>query len=159
MPKARGAGSLAGTVSPRDAMTGKGQILRFVGVAAVVVLAVYAVILDRAWHEYNIDGEIVNTYFPLAMALRDYERDNRSPAKEVRWLMPHYIAKIPSSRFADTVEYAVINDGKGWQISIHSRALSPPRVYLYRSTGKLSVEEEKRLVERDSHSEMTILRE
>jgi len=127
-------------------------------VAIVMLVAMFTVGMYRGWHEYQVEGEIQNTFFSLAKALHDYERDNRSPAQNLTQLVPHYISQLPTSRLADPVEYSVINGGKGWQFSIHSHVLSPPRLYCYRSTQKFTADEEKRILSR-SHDMLTVLRE
>jgi hypothetical protein len=78
----------------------------------------------------------------------DDENHHGSPATNLTQLVPEYISQLPSSRLAGSVEYSVIDDGKAWQFTIHSRALSQPRLYGCRSTQKFSADEERRVPRR-----------
>jgi hypothetical protein len=140
-------------------MLAKKLIFRFITAAVIVFLAGCALTLYRSWSEYTAEAKIQNAFFPLAQALCRYEDDFRSPARSLKQLLPHYISQIPTSRLADSVEYAVIDDGQAWQLTIHSRALSPPRLYLYRSTNKLTPDEQRRVVGENPHGMLVVLRE
>jgi len=139
-------------------MPGAKPIFRLVVVATIVMVAVFAVGVYRAWHQYKVEVEIQNTFFPLAKALHDYEGDYRSPARNLTQLVPHYISQLPTSRFAAPVEYSVIDGGKGWQFSIRSCTLSQPRLYCYRPTQKFTPDEENRILN-TRHDMLTVLRE
>ncbi len=102
--------------------------------------------LYRAWHGFAVEDEIHGTFFPVVRALADYEYDHGSPASALAKVVPDYIAQLPSSRLADSVEYSVIGGGKAWQLSIHSHALHEPRVYCCRSTHRFTADEEQRVV-------------
>jgi hypothetical protein len=139
-------------------MSLKRSILIFVAVAFLVVVAVFAVGFYRAWHVFAVEDQIHGTFFPVVKALDDFERDHHSPATNLTQLVPAYLPQLPSSRFADSVDYSVIDDGKAWQLSIHSRALSQARLYCCRSTQKFTADEERRVVQR-YHGYWTVLRE
>jgi len=140
-------------------MTTKLPIRRFLIVMAIALLVGCAAILYRGWGKHNVETDIQNTFFPLAMALRSYQADYRSPAENLRRLVPHYISRIPSSRFADAIECSVIDDGREWQLSIRSRAFAQQRLYLYRSTQKLTPDEAERVLEPTPHGMLFVLRE
>jgi len=132
----------------------------FLSVAAVVIVAaaLFAVSFYKHIHTFAVEDQIHGTFYPVAKALYDFEHDHNSPATNLTQLVPGYIAQLPSSRFADSVDYSVIDDGKAWQLSIHSRALSEPRIYCCRSTQKFTADEEQRVVLR-YHSVWTVLRD
>lgn len=144
-------------VSQHNAMSTKRSILLVVAVAVVAVAAVLGIGLYRAWHTFSIEDQIHGTFFPVAKALYDYEHDHSSPATNLTQLVPGYIPQLPSSRFVDSVEYSITDDGKAWQLSIHSRTLSQPRLYCCRSTQTFTPDEERRVLLR-YHSVWTVLR-
>jgi hypothetical protein len=116
---------------------------------AIAVLAVVAVIgvrLHQVFHKFSVEDQIHDSFFPVAMALYDYEDAHGSPATNLTQLVPAYLPQIPSSRLADSVEYSVIDGGKAWQLSIHNRALSPPRLYCCRSSHQFTAEEKQRIL-------------
>jgi hypothetical protein len=102
--------------------------------------------------------QIHDTFYPVVKALYDFEHDHNSPATNLTQLVPGYIVQLPISRFADSVEYSVIDGGKAWQLNIHSQALSEPRIYCCRSNQKFSADEERRVLLR-YHAVWTVLRE
>ncbi|MGD0812460.1 MAG: hypothetical protein ABSA83_02555 [Verrucomicrobiota bacterium] len=127
-------------------MSVKRSIIFFVAIVVATVVTMAGVGLHQAWHNFSIEDQIHGTFFPVAKALFDYEHDHSSPATNLAQLVPAYIPQIPSSRFADSVDYSVIKDGKGWQLNIHSRALSQPRLYCCRSSQQFTAEEARRIV-------------
>lgn len=139
-------------------MSVKRPIILFIAIVIATVVTVTGVGLHRAWHTFSVEDQIHGTFFPVAMALFNYEHNHSSPASNLAQLVPMYISQIPSSRFADSVEYSVINGGKAWQLSIHSRALSQPRLYCCRSSQQFTAEEARRIVLR-YHGIWTVLRE
>ena len=139
-------------------MSVKRSFLLLVAAVIIASVAVFAVSLYRRIHVFAVEDQIHGTFFPVAKALYDYEDAHSSPATNLTQLVPGYISRLPSSRFADLVEYSVIDDGKAWQLSIHSRALSQPRLYCCRSTQKFTADEEQRVLRR-YHSFWTVLRE
>ena len=139
-------------------MSVKRSIILSVAIMVLVGVAVFGVGLYRAWHAFTVEDQIHGAFFPVAMALYDYEHDHSSPATNLTQLVPAYIPQLPSSRFADSVEYSVIDGGKAWQLSIHSSTLSQRRVYCCRSTQKFTTDEERRVLLR-YHAVWTVLRE
>ena len=121
-------------------------IFRIVAVVLVTAVVVFACGLYRAWHKFVVEDNIHGAFFPVVMALGDYSRDHSSPATNLTQLIPHYLTQIPSSRFADSVEYKLLDDGKAWQFSVHSGALNPPRIYCCRSTQTFTADEEQRVL-------------
>jgi hypothetical protein len=139
-------------------MSIKRSILLLVAIAVVVVVAVLGIGFYRAWHTFSVEGQIHGTFFPVAKALYDYEHDHSSPATNLTQLVPRYIPQLPTSRFVDSVEYSVTDGGKAWQLSIHSLALSQPRIYCCRSTQTFTADEERRVLLR-YHAVWTVLSE
>ena len=139
-------------------MSLKRSIILSVAVVVIAVVAVFAVSFYKHIHAFAVEDQIHGAFYPVAKALYDFEHDHNSPATNLTQLVPGYIAQLPSSRFADSVDYSVIDGGKAWQLSIHSSALSQPRVYCCRSTQKFTADEEQRVLLR-YHAVWTVLRE
>ena len=139
-------------------MSSKWSIFLLVAVAVIAAGAVFTVSTYKRIHAFAVEDQIHGTFYPVAKALYDFEHDHSSPATNLTQLVPGYIAQLPSSHFAGSVEYSVIDGGKAWQLSIHSRALSEPRVYCCRSTQKFTADEEERVLLR-YHATWTVLRE
>ena len=139
-------------------MSSKRSIFILVAVVVVVAVAVFAVSFYRRIHAFAVEDQIHGTFYPVANALFGFEHDHNSPATNLTQLVPGYIDQLPSSRFADSLDYSVIDGGKAWQLSIHSRALAEPRIYFCRSTQKFTADEEQRVLLR-YHAVWTVLRE
>ena len=139
-------------------MSRKRSIFLLAAVVVIAAAAVFAVSTYKHIHAFVVEDRIHDAFFPVAAALYDFEHDHKSPATNLTQLVPGYIAQLPSSRFADSVDYSVIDAGKAWQLSIHSRALSEPRVYCCRSTQKFTADEEQRVLLR-YHAVWTVLRD
>jgi hypothetical protein len=139
-------------------MSLKRSIFLLVAAVVVVAAAVFAVSFYKHIHTFAVEDQIHDTFYPVAKALYDFEHDHNSPATNLTQLVPGYIAQLPSSRFADSVDYSVINGGKAWQLSIHSGALSEPRIYCCRSTQKFTADEEQRVLLR-YHAVWTVLKD
>ncbi|MGC9940649.1 MAG: hypothetical protein ABSE48_02375 [Verrucomicrobiota bacterium] len=110
------------------------------------MFALFAVNFYSHAHAFAVEDQIHGTFYPLAMALYDFELDHNSPAANLAQLVPQYIAHLPSSRYADSIKYTVIDSGNSWQLNIYSRALSEPRIYCCRSTQKFTEDEERRVL-------------
>ena len=124
----------------------------------VAIVAAASVSIYIRIHSFNVEDDIHHTFYPLAVALDDFAHDHNSPATNLTQLVPRYIAQLPRSRYADSIEYCVLDDGKAWQLSIHSSTLSPRRVYCCRSPQKFTANEERKILLR-YHSVWTVLRE
>ena len=136
----------------------KKYILLCVGIAAATAVAVFGLATHRAWHKFSVEDQIHDDFLPVVNALYAYEAAHGSPATNLAQLVPAYIARIPRSPLADSVEYHVIEGGRAWQLSIHSRALSPPRLYCCRSSQKFTADEDRRVLLR-YHGVWTVLRD
>ena len=107
-------------------------------------------------HTFSVEDRIHGTFFPVANALYAYQQEHGRPAASLAALVPKYLGAIPSSKLADSPIYRVLPDGQSWELSIHSRALSQPRLYLCRSTQHYTPEETRRIIIQ-YHSTWTVL--
>jgi hypothetical protein len=139
-------------------MNYKRFILRSVAIVVIVAVSGFAVSIYKRLHAFGVEDQIHGSFSPMAMALFAFERDHNAPATNLTQLVPRYLAQIPNSRFADSVEYSTMQSDKAWQLCIHSRALSKPRVYCCRSTQHFTADEERRVVLR-YHAIWTVLQE
>jgi len=112
-----------------------------VALATVIAFGVY-----RRCYKFAVEDSIHGAFFPLVLALEEYEHDHGVPAASLPQLVPNYISQIRSSAFVDSVEYGLLTDGKAWQLRLHSTALEPPRAYVCRSSDKYTDDEEQRLI-------------
>ena len=122
------------------------MVLTGVAVVVITLAAVFAFGIHQAWHKFAVEDSIHGTFFPVVRALEEYEHDHGAPAANLAQLVPKYVSQIPSSALVDSVQYTLLPDGKAWQLSLHSTALDPPRVYCCRSNNKYTTEEEKRVL-------------
>ena len=97
---------------------------------------------------FFVEDSIHGTFYPVANALYEYQRDHGRPAESLAGLLPKYLAAIPSSQLADAPAYRASPDGSSWELVLHSRALSRPRLYICRSTQEFSPEESRRMIVR-----------
>ena len=97
----------------------------------------------NAWHKFVTEDQIHDTFFPVVVALDRFQKDSGTPATNLLQLVPRYVSQIPTSPVVDSVAYRVLPDGTNWQLSVYSRALKPPRVYVHRSSGSYTSEEER----------------
>lgn len=126
--------------------------------AVLLVIAVVGLAVYRRAHAFAVEGSIHSTFYPVTEALSAFAENHGAPATNLTQLVPKYLAEIPVSRFADSVEYSVIDGGKAWQLSILSRALAEPRRYCCRSTQQFTDREAQRILLR-YHAVWTVLRE
>jgi len=133
-------------------------LLCYAAIALFAVAAVIGIRVHQAWHKFSVEDQIHDEFFPVTKALYDYQDAHKSPATNLAQLVPAYIAQIPSSPLADSVEYSVMDGGNAWQLSIHSRALSPPRLYCCRSSNQFTPEEKRRILIQYHHI-WTVLRD
>ncbi len=114
--------------------------------AAVVVGGVGWVSYDlsNAWHKFSIEDQVHDKFFPVVTALNKYQEESGAPATNLSQLVPRYLSGIPSSSIADSLEYQILPDGTNWQLSIYSRALNPARVYVHRSSGQFTADEQRK---------------
>jgi hypothetical protein len=134
------------------------MVLAGVAVVVITLAAVFAFGFHRAWHKFTVEDNIHDVFFPVVCALYEYEHDQGAPAASLAQLVPKYVSQIPSSALVDSVQYTLLPDGKAWQLSLHSTALDPPRLYCCRSSNKYTAEEEKRVILR-YHGVWVVLRD
>ena len=96
-----------------------------------------------AWHKFVIEDQVHGTFFPVVTALYKFQEDSGTTATNLLQLVPRYVSQIPTSPVVDSVTYRVLPDGTNWQLSVFSRALKPPRVYMHRSSGNYTPEEDR----------------
>lgn len=113
--------------------------------AGGVVVWVSAVRHVRA---FFVEDKIHGAYFPLTSALYTYQQERGHPAESLAALVPNSLPAIPSSTLTGPPAYRVLPGGQSWELALHSRALSRPRLYVCRSTQEFSPEEERRMVAR-----------
>jgi hypothetical protein len=121
-------------------------IIRSAAAALLAVAALFGFAYYDAWHRFAVEDEIHATFYPLATALYLFEEKHGTPATNLAQLVPDYISAIPASRLVSSLDYTLLDDGKTWQLAMHSRALDQPRVYCCRSTQDYSADEQRRML-------------
>ena len=96
-----------------------------------------------AMHKYFTEDQVCGDFDPVIRALADFQQDSGAPATNLTQLVPRYLPQLPTSSVADSVAYRVLPDGTNWQLSVYSRALKSPRVYVHRSSQVFTAEEER----------------
>jgi len=94
-------------------------------------------------HRFLVEDEVHDTFYPVVIALVHFQNDSGTPATNLLQLVPRYLSQVPSSPVADSVAYRVLPDGTNWQLSVYSRALKTPRVYVQRSSGEYTPDEDR----------------
>jgi hypothetical protein len=100
---------------------------------------------NTAWHRFQVEDNITFSYRPIVHALEDYERDHGAIATNITQLVPRYLQALPSSRYAESIEYRALANGPLWEIRVFSRSTKPPRLYVYRAKGEFSAEEREKM--------------
>lgn len=100
----------------------------------------------RAMHAFSVEDRIHATFFPVTQALYRYAEEQGHPAKTLGALLPKYLDALPTSPLTDALNYSVAADGQTWELSIHSRTLPHPRLYVCRSSQQYAPEEMRRVI-------------
>ena len=124
----------------------------------VGVVAVFAFMIRQGLREFSVEDTIHGEFFPVVRALHAYQADHGAPAAVLTDLVPNYLPALPRFDRVDAIGYKVTKDGKQWEFSLHSTALSHARFYVSRSDQHYTPEEEKRVLLR-YHGYWTVLRE
>jgi hypothetical protein len=114
--------------------------------AVVVVVAVVVSGVYVSWHRFVTEEEVCGVFTPVITALGDWQKESGSLPTNLLQLVPRYLPRLPRSPVADSVDYRARPDGTSWELSVHSRALRQPRVYIYRSSRQFTDEERKQSV-------------
>lgn len=131
--------------------------VKVVALLVVLLLLAFAVVFYTAFHRFEVEDKIHSTFFPLAMALHDFEDATGSPATNLNQLIPDRLPVLPQSPLVERVDYKVIGSNI-WELSLHSKALGDRRNYCCRSNQKFSAEEEARVI-LEYHGIWVVLRE
>ena len=134
------------------------RIVLFIGLGGICAVVALVFVIYSKFHTFEIEDQIHDTFCPVAIALYQYQDEHGSPAIDLRQLVPKYVQTSPSSPLVDSVEYSVIDQGKAWQLSLHSMALSKPRIYCCRSTHEFTPDEKHRIL-LQYHQMWTVLSE
>lgn len=129
------------------------------GLTLVLLLSATSLCLDiqKRLHAFDIEDQIHDTFSPVVLALNDYQDDHHAAAADLSQLVPKYLPAIPTSPLVDSVEYAVLDNGKTWRLTLPSHALPQARLYCSRSDDQFTPEEEQRVVLR-YHGMWTVLK-
>jgi len=106
------------------------------------LLTVAIAIGEFFWTEERVCG----VFDPVISALENFQQQSGSPPTNLTQLVPRYLQQLPISRVANSIDYRVLADGTNWQLSVHSRALSTPRVYVHRSSQEFTDAEQRQSV-------------
>jgi hypothetical protein len=120
-------------------------IWSIVGVFALGV-AWFAPGFYRTWHRFAAEERIFHAFLPVIGAIYAFDKDTGSPPTNLMQLVPAYIPKLPATPVADSIDYRVLADGTNWQLSVRSRVTGAPRVFVRRSSGQFTSEEERQVV-------------
>ncbi len=114
---------------------------------AVPVLALAIVVWEvfQALHTFRVEDQIHGTFFPVSRAIEQYTDTHGAPPKTLEQLIPEFLVSIPASPYAYKMEYTLV-DGSNWIMNVHSKALSPDRVYSWRSDWTFTDNEKVKLL-------------
>jgi hypothetical protein len=114
--------------------------------AFAVGIAWFAHGFYRAWHKFASEERICGAFHPVMGAIdRFYERTGTLPTNLTQ-LVPTYVAQIPTTPVADSIDYRIMPDGTNWQLTVHSRITGAPRVFVQRSSRQFTKEERRQSV-------------
>jgi len=124
-------------------------VKRVIFIVLILILAVVACLawtIRSAWHRLKVEDRIHHSYLPVVLALTDFAQSNGAPAIVLQDLIPDHIDEIPTSPYADSVSYTMLEEPNAWEFAVQSTALRKRRIYSHRSNGKYTPEEENRIV-------------
>jgi hypothetical protein len=99
-----------------------------------------------AWHRFTSEEKICGTFHPVINALDEFQQQTGSPPTNLTQLVPHYLLRIPSEPFVDSIEYRRLPDGANWQLSVRSSVRGTPELFVQRSSQNFSAEEQRQRV-------------
>ncbi|PWU08749.1 MAG: hypothetical protein C5B50_28940 [Verrucomicrobia bacterium] len=99
-----------------------------------------------AWQRFASEDRFEGTFEPLSRALDQFRQSKGTLPTNLTQLVPAYLPRIPTVQTSDLVEYRVMPDGTNWQLTVHSRSMGKPRVFIQRSSRQFTPEEQRKSV-------------
>lgn len=117
-------------------------------VVAVIAVTVawFAYGLFRAWHRFASEERICGAFHPVINALDHFLEQTGSLPTNLTQLVPGYLPQIPAAPVADSIEYRVLPDGTNWQLSVRSSVRGAPELFVQRSSGDFTAQEQRQSV-------------
>src|SRR2546425_5094959 len=100
----------------------------------------------RAWQRFASEDRISGAFHPVIAAIDQFNEATGSPPTNLTQLVPRYIPRLPAVPVADSIDYRVLPDGTNWQLSVRSRVIGVPRLFVHRSSSQFTAEEELQVV-------------
>jgi len=114
------------------------------GVGLLLVLSTIAYILYTTLFWFGLEDRVVYSYRPVIDAIVSYYEDNDSLPSDINSLIPEYIDSLPNIKEVKSYEYNIIEQ-KDWELIVIAKAKGQKKGFIYRTTQKLTPEEEKKL--------------
>jgi len=93
---------------------------------------------------WGLEDRVVGTYRPVIDGIIEYEKQTESLPKDINSLVSKYISEIPKMKEVKSIEYNII-EPNNWQLIVIAKAKGLKKEFIYRTTNKLTAEEEKKL--------------
>jgi hypothetical protein len=122
------------------------KIAKIVLVLLLVCGVVFGWMFFRAFRVFSIEDEIHSTFFPVLLALDDYEARHGHPPPDLASLIPEYLPDLPVSKNVSEVYFQRSADDAGWRLHLISAATGSPRVYFAHQGMPLSEADAKDVV-------------
>lgn len=123
------------------------DLVHILGIAAVLLMsAAFCYRVYRHFRWQQIGDQIHETYLSVTAAIRAYERIEGRPPEALSDLVPTYLKERPTCPSVDYATYREIPDNQGWELLIHATSGNRQRIFLSRSTGTFSDDEQQRML-------------
>jgi len=109
----------------------------------LVFIAWFARSLYHAWHRFASEERICGAFHPIISAIDKFHETTGTLPTNLTQLVPAYVPQIPTTPVADSIDYRVMPDGTNWELAVHSRITGALRMYVQRSSGQFTEEEQQ----------------
>ena len=112
----------------------------------VIGIAWFAHGFYRAWHKFASEERICGAFHPVISAIDQFQETTGTLPTNLTQLIPAYVAQIPTTPVADSIDYRVMPDGTNWQLTVRSRITGAPHVFVQRSSHQFTDDEQRQSV-------------
>ncbi len=119
-------------------------ILLIIGFVVLAGIGWFAYTAYTLFFWFGLEDRVVGTYRPVIDGIVEYEKQTDSLPKDINDLVPKYIDRIPTMKEVERFKYNIIGL-EDWELIVNAKEKGFTKEFIYRTTNKLTAEEEKRL--------------
>jgi hypothetical protein len=121
-------------------------VLWSVVTSVALVVSVFAYGVYCAWDKFASEERICGAFQPVIGAIDHFAEAKGALPTNLVQLVPAYVAELPTSPVADSIDYRIMPGGTNWQLTVHSRVTGPRRIFIQRSSHQFTEEERRQSV-------------